>query len=348
MFMQPRYSVLWAVLALTLALGTRAFAAQAHPTAIRRAVTASVPNASSVIYPTLPSNLSPPTYDYSVPNMCPSCHFILGLDHTARAAGVVWNNTTQTWQFTGSGWLAAWHSQSDHGENENTFCAKCHSPLQASPAASFSGGFTVNAQPIPPGRFAAVNCITCHPPDNVTTVLAAQNPTALLGGALAIYRWKGYNNPASYQAVVPGQEDTLCLNCHEERHSQTNAAFESMYSSGVRCLDCHMAPYQYLGGGTTGLPQLPERFHDWRVAENEPYSCGAGGSLAEFSCHSEFSGTDAQQLIPFLMQQHSDWWNLPPFNGQPQVALSAHSWMTAKKYRLLWQEIAQVDKGAIQ
>src|SRR5208283_5573794 len=186
--------------------------------------------APGILYPPLPTNMSIPTYDYAAPETCAGCHFILGLDHTSRVFGVIWNDTTQTWQLTGSGWLASRHAQSDHASTENGFCAKCHSPLQASARASFNNG-VVNADPIPQQRFQAVTCATCHPPNNITAQIGALNTDAIDGGAIAIYLWKGYNNPASYQTLPPAssgvngdgtsKEDALCLNCHEQRHDFT-------------------------------------------------------------------------------------------------------------------------------
>src|SRR5579875_1417277 len=302
-----------------------------------------------ILYPPLPINMSLPTYDYSAPETCAGCHFILGLDHTARAFGVIWDAQSQTWDLTGSGWLASDHAQSDHGSTENAFCAKCHSPLEAAAVAGFDQGTVTNANPVPQQRFQAVTCATCHPPDNITAILGALNPNAIDGGAIAIYLWKGYNNPSSYQTLNPGQDDLLCLNCHEQRHNTSDSAFAAMYAAGVRCVDCHMAAYQYVGGGNTGLPQLAERFHDWKVGTNLPYSCGAQGALpGQFSCHSSFTVTDAQDIIPFIRQQHSAWWTLQPFNNQPQVAvLSAHGVMNEAQYAMLWREIAKVNADAV-
>jgi hypothetical protein len=315
--------------------------------------------APGILYPPLPTNMSLPTYDYGAPETCAGCHFVLGLDHTARVLGVIWNDTTQTWQLTGSGWLASAHAQSDHGSTENGFCAKCHSPLQASASAGFNNGTVVNAGAIPQLRFQAVTCATCHPPDNITAQIGALNPDAIDGGAIAIYLWKGYNNPASYQTLNPGvnadgtsKEDLLCLNCHEQRHNTDDTAFEAMYTTTfgpgggpVRCIDCHMSTYQSIGGGNTGLPLLEERFHDWKVGANLPYSCGAQGSVS--GCHSnqfsQFTVADAQNIIPFIREQHMEWWTLPPFNGEPQVAMTAHGKPTLAEYKVLWQEISKID-----
>ena len=191
-----------------------------------------------------PPQLTPPTYDYAAAETCAGCHYISAaegflppLDHTSRVLGV-WlqpaaavnasctsanNPPTQfgvpyacctgkgtgtcgdMWQLTGSGWFASRHAQSDYGSTENGFCAKCHSPLQASASASFSGGAVVNAGPVPQQRFQAVTCATCHPPDNIVAQIGAMNPSAIDGGAVAIYLWKGYNNPASCQTLGTGK-----------------------------------------------------------------------------------------------------------------------------------------------
>ena len=236
------------------------------------------------------------------------------------------------WQLTGGGWFDSRHAQSDYSTTENGFCAKCHSPLQASASASFSGGSTINAAPVPQKRFEAVTCAACHPPDNIVKQIGAMNPGAFDGGMVAIYLWKGRNNPASYQTLSTGknadgtsQEDLLCLNCHEQRHDTDNPAFQTMfYTVGVKCESCHMGHPQSIGGGSTGLPSLSERFHNWNVGANLPYSC---------SCHSsEFTLAVMQNLIPYIKEQHgvsgppplTDWWTLPPFNGEVQVAMAAH------------------------
>jgi hypothetical protein len=266
------------------------------------------------------------------------------------------------WQLTGSGWLASRHAQSDHGSTENEFCGKCHSPLQASARAGFNNGVVANASPIPQQRFQAVTCGTCHPPDNITAQIGALNPDAIDGGAIAIYLWKGVNNPASYQTLSTGvnadgtsKEDLLCLNCHEQRHNTDNSAMWAMMTTThnhlipgggpVRCMDCHMSEYQSIGGGTTGLPLLEEKFHDWNVGADLPYSCGAIGSVSNChnSAYSQFTVADAQNLIPFIKEQHIDWWSLPPFNGVPQAAVPAHGTPTVVEYKILEREISKID-----
>jgi len=355
--------------------------------------------APGITYPVLPTELTPPTYDYAAPETCAGCHFIQegnlpGLDHTSRVLGVWFESATAVnaectagpttsggvttpgapfacctgkgagtcssmWQLTGSGWFASRHAQSDYATTENGFCAKCHSPLQAYAPASFSNGAVANAPAVPQQRFQAVTCATCHPPDNITAQIGALNPSAMDGGAVSIYLWKGYNNPASYQTLSTGvnsdgtsQEDLLCLNCHEQRHNTDDSAMWAMMTTTygpnggpVRCIDCHMSEYQSIGGGSTGLPLLEERFHDWNVGADLPYSCGAVGSVSgcHNSAYSVFTVADAQNLIPFIKEQHTEWWSLPPFNGVVQAAVPAHGAPTLIEYKTLEREISKID-----
>ena len=119
--------------------------------------------------------------------------------------------------------------------------------------------------------------------------------------------------------------------------------FQTMYAAGVTCIDCHMAPYIVgVAGNTTGTPVgLTERFHDWKVAENLPYSCGAQGSLSGFTCHSNFSADSARAFIPLMTVQHSDWWSLPPFSTEV-AAVSAHELKATSDQLVLWREIQAV------
>jgi len=347
------------------------------------------PPAPGVLYPMLPTQLTSPSYDYAAAETCAGCHYISAaegilpaLDHTSRAVGV-WlqpaaavnascttanNPPTQfgvpytcctgkgtgtcgdMWQLTGSGWFASRHSQSDYSSTENGFCTKCHAPLQAQASASFnSTGAVINAGPVPQGRFQAVTCGSCHPPDNIVAQIGAMNPGALDGGAEAIYLFKGVNNPASYQTLGTGknpdgtsQVDLLCLNCHEQRHNTENSnnfMYIMMYGHGIKCISCHMSSPQKIGGGSTGLPSLSEHFHDWNVGADLPYSC---------SCHEHidtpgWTTAVMESVIPIMKEQHEDWWDLPPFNGEVQVAVSAHALPSIAEFKVLEREMSKIE-----
>jgi len=311
--------------------------------------------------PIPPTNLDRPDYDYSNVT-CTSCHFIDGYDHTARAAGLQFNNTTNLWERTGHGWWDSRHAQSQYGwsktatnygwmqpvgpygETDNTFCAFCHSPLQADGTATFSNGTVVN--PVTVSTFQGVTCSSCHTSTTVAAQLLKLYPNAESGGETAtLIRGQDPTKASSWIPILPGQENKFCLSCHEQdpHNASANSTFQVMYDAGVTCIDCHMAPYIVgVAGNTTGTPVgLTERFHDWKVAENLPYSCGTQGSLNQFTCHSEFTPDSARAFIPLMTVQHSGWWSLPPFSG-PASAVSAHEMNEASDQLALWREIQTV------
>jgi hypothetical protein len=142
-------------------------------------------------------------------------------------------------------------------------------------------------------------------------------------------------------------DSEFCLTCHEQdpHNAASNGVFQTMYAAGVTCIDCHMAPFAINTGTTTdanGTPAgLTERFHDWKVAENLPYSCGAQGSLSQYTCHTNFTTASALAFIPFMTFQHSDWWSMPPFSTE-MAAVSAHELNASSDQLALWREIQAV------
>jgi Cytochrome c554 and c-prime len=239
-----------------------------------------------------PAPLGRPDYNYSESNGCTSCHFSRGAggDHMPEAVGMKFDDATNAFVFTGSGWRASVHAQSNFKSTQNTYCAKCHSPLQAKPEAEFKIGMN---EPIPDGKVEGVTCAACHPSHNAAVVL---------GRRLGIYKWgMDKAKPEAYDVVHEGNEDTLCLNCHTNRHNEGNAAFDLMYVAGVRCIDCHMA----VNGQIPGT-EIPKRAHDFKVAKNLPYSCGVEGSITH--CHPGFSVESTNALIPYMKEQHRKMW----------------------------------------
>ena len=87
---------------------------------------------------------------------------------------------------------------------------------------------------------------------------------------------------------------------------------------------CHMGSPQKIGGGSTGLPCSRNAFTTGTLARTflTPAAC--------HSCHSsEFTVADMQNLIPYIKEQHgvpggTRLVDLPPFNGEVQVAMTAH------------------------
>src|SRR5215471_4863114 len=262
-----------------------------------------------------------PDYKYSEAYSCTGCHFVMGAggEHNLEAVGVHFDDTAKQFLFTGSGWLSARHSQSNHVSTQNTFCSKCHAPLQATPQSSWRNGIFKNTDPVPDGATEGITCATCHPSHTV----AAQ-----LGRRLGVYQWgKDRTTADAYKVVAEGDEDTLCLNCHQDRHNTDNPAFFAMYSAGVRCIDCHMAVY----GAIATNPNQPKREHDWAVAKNLPFSCGVQGSIIQ--CHPGFSVEGTKAFIPYIKEQHNGW-QLPQ---GPKKGNGSGGALTAQDYMSLWQ-----------
>ncbi|HEU4389608.1 MAG TPA: multiheme c-type cytochrome [Blastocatellia bacterium] len=266
-----------------------------------------------------PAPLGRPDYNYSESNGCPSCHFSRGAggDHMPEAVGVIYDETAKAFKFTGGGWRASVHATTNYKSTQNTYCAKCHSPIQAKAEAGFKNGVLKNAEQIEDGKVEGVTCAACHP---------SHNAAVILGRRLGIYQFGvDKTKPEAYKVVEHGEEDQLCLNCHVSRHNEDNAAFKAMYDAGVKCMDCHMAPYGFIVG-----TEVEKRFHDFKVAKNLPYSCGVDGSMV--SCHPGYSAQGTLGFLPLLKQQHLDWW---PMKNKPGGGESKAP--TAADYRALWQ-----------
>ncbi len=187
--------------------------------------------------------------------------------------------------------------------------------------------------------FTGVWCSACHSSTSLDTAICARYPAGEFSCATStLIRGANPALAASWIPILPGQESQFCLTCHEQdpHNAPSNSVFQVMYAAGVSCIDCHMAPY--LNGV---VDSLLERFHDWKVAENLPYSCGAQGSLPGYTCHSGFTAASALAYIPFMTGQHSDWWSLPPFSTET-AAISAHELNGTSDQLALWREIQAV------
>lgn len=280
-----------------------------------------------------PTPLDMPGYNYTESNSCTRCHFVYGVrgDHMLEAVGVAFDTAANAFKFSGNGWRASRHSQSNFRSTQNTYCAKCHSPLQAKAESTWNDGFFENTSSIPSGQMEGVTCAACHP---------SHNSAVVLGRRLGIYQWgKDKTTPEAYQVVHEGEEDALCLNCHVERHNETNAAFVRMYNAGVRCIDCHMAEY---GLTNNGQGTVQKMFHDFRVATNLPFSCGARGSIT--NCHLGFSANATLAFLPYLKEQHTGWWPIQTAATKTGQATRGAKERTADDYLKLWQYFESLNK----
>ena len=268
-----------------------------------------------------PAPLNRPDYNYTESNGCSRCHFSGG-PHMPEAVGVKFNDATKAFVFTGGGWRASAHSQTNYASTQNTYCAKCHSPLQAKNAAQFVKGKFVDTEQIADGVVEGVTCAACHPNHNAAVIL---------GRRLGIYQFeKDKATAEAYKVVEHGEEDELCLNCHVTRHNEDNAAFKKMYDVGVRCMDCHMAPYDIIAQTKGTEEEVPKRFHDFKVAKNLPYSCGVQGSMVQ--CHPGMTTEGTMKFIPYMKEQHKDW-------GMQNMGKKKKKLTNSLDYYLLWQDI---------
>ncbi len=156
------------------------------------------------------------------------------------------------------------YASAGQGSNQNTYCAKCHSPFQADPEAT--GG---DNDPVPSGAWEAVTCGVCHP----SHTLRVQ-----WGTPIATYDIES----GEYTPVYDSNE--LCEHCHEgSRHAKDFQGFgQSMFTKKlVTCVDCHMARMPELAGDEGEDRPTRRASHSFGVAENLPYSCGIGDD----NCH---------------------------------------------------------------
>jgi hypothetical protein len=279
-----------------------------------------------------PSALNRPDYNHSEANGCTRCHFQYNPDgsrrgpHMIEAVGVNWDDTKKTFSFSGKGWFASKHAESNYKSTQNTYCAKCHSPLQAKPEASFKKGRFSDTEQVADGKMEGVTCAACHPSHTVAVEI---------GRRLGIYQiGKDKTKAEGYQVVHHGEEDQLCLGCHVERHSEEIPPFKLMYDVGVRCIDCHMAPY----GNVEANPAIHKVAHDFKVAANLPFSCGVQGSVV--TCHPGMTPEGTLRFIPLMKEQHKSWWS--EMGGKKKKA----NLTTSADYMQLWQEIEAEVKAA--
>jgi len=176
-------------------------------------------------------------YDYTEADTCRGCHFYPG---------------NVVMQFTVDKWKVSNHAQSHHGFNGNTYCAGCHAPFQADPAATGDDN-----EPVSIDDWESVTCGSCHPPHDLRVEWGTPigNYDVDAGGWTPVYE---------------EDADSLCEHCHTgDRHSREFQGFgTAMDHKGVRCIDCHMAEIP------NGLdPGRMTRTHDFHVEANLPYSC---------------------------------------------------------------------------
>ena len=134
------------------------------------------------------------------------------------------------------------------------FCKDCHQPFRAEEPCG------------EPDRAYGVECAVCH--------------TGRGGGCDRELRvWD--RAACDYGPLIEHDDlNELCLTCHNQPDIIGHSAFDAppkgwgqvmLERKGVWCVDCHMPIVPYVdrfGVETEG------RTHNWKVADNLPYSCG--------------------------------------------------------------------------
>jgi hypothetical protein len=161
--------------------------------------------------------------------------------------------------FVAAKWSQSAHAHTYGVSEGNTFCAQCHSPLQAD-----AGATATDNQAIPVEQWQGVTCSVCHPPED---------KRAQWGTPLGLYDVA----TRTYTPLALADADLLCLNCHNGRNApRFGDAGLRMMQRGVRCIDCHLARIAS-GDGNGGTAPA----HDFKVVANLPASCG----LVPGGCH---------------------------------------------------------------
>ena len=175
-------------------------------------------------------------------------------------------------------WLDSDHAESFHDYSANTYCAACHTPMEADAEATHS----VN-EPVSLADWQAVTCAACHPPHNLRvewkTPIGLYNIAANTDPSVPDY---------GYTKLTLEDSDLLCIQCHSgARHEKDFQGLGNMHKKDVRCVDCHMAL----------IPSAVEgklvATHDFKVGAHLPSSCGT----YEGGCHDNHSEAWAAKQI---------------------------------------------------
>jgi ribosomal protein L40E len=184
-------------------------------------------------------------FDRSEAEGCRDCHFYPG-------------DVIMT--FVVDKWFESEHATAGDGQGfmQNTFCAHCHSPFQADPAATRDDN-----DPVPFDEWEAITCRSCH----MTRDLRIEFETPI-----GIY----HVEEDAFEPVDEEDANDVCIHCH------TNALepgfFQGygviMEKKGVQCIACHMPKV------LNDYDILTDRFnrsHTMWVRENAVGSCLAAG-----------------------------------------------------------------------
>ena len=233
--------------------------------------------------------LEPESYRYSEAERCLNCKQESN-DIMTRAVGVDISSGKPVLQ--NCGWLGSVHSKSQsHGDRVDTACAWCHAPTAKGATRDKEA-----ATAIEKGTWQGVTCGACHPGPLRRELRKSLLSNFIPGSDPA--------KPESYIFVDKSdgrQFNAQCRYCHHQSHDLLIEAKRKMFDAGgLRCIDCHMAGYA--GGGV----QAVERFHNFKVADNLPYSC-SGRYGAGITCHAAKTKEWMESKLPLIKSPRKDW-----------------------------------------
>ncbi|MFC2156350.1 hypothetical protein ACFLT9_00805 [Acidobacteriota bacterium] len=233
-------------------------------------------------------HLTPENYHYVQAEGCANCK---GAENVfmPRAAGV--DLSGEKTILDDRGWLNSIHARSQsHEDRVDTACAYCHAPT--TPNATRNKD---EAQSILKGTWQGVSCFACHPGP-----VERDKRQSLLVNFLP---GTEPSNPDNY--IFRNRSDGTELNaqcrfCHHESHDLLIEKKQDMMDSGeFRCVDCHMAAFAITDGHV-------ERFHNFKVEKNLPYSC-SGSMGRAMNCHDGKPGTWFQDNLSKVKGPRKEW-----------------------------------------
>lgn len=233
-------------------------------------------------------HLTPENYHYKEVERCSNCK---GEQNRfmPRAAGVDLSSGISV--LDERGWLASIHARSQsHDDRVDTACAWCHAPV-----AEGANRNREEAKPIPKGTWQGVTCGACHPGSVEGSKRVSLISNYIPGTDPA--------DPENY--IFRDRKDGKAMNaqcrfCHHESHDLLIEAKQKMMDLGdLRCIDCHMAAYAV-------TDQHIERYHNFKVKANLPYSC-SGGLGRAMSCHDDVSRDWFEEKLPTVKGSRKEW-----------------------------------------
>ena len=148
-------------------------------------------------------------------------------------------------------------------------CKNCHQPFRADEPCG------------EPDRANGIECAACHTDhsDDCDRELRVWDRTLC-----------DYGPPIEHDNL-----NELCLTCHDRPDIVGHSAFDAppqgfsqvmMEQKGVQCVDCHMPIVPFTD--RFGIP-TEGRTHNWKVADNLPYSCGTMPGGCHFNHDDEWA-----------------------------------------------------------